>query len=95
MPAAYAIGRINVKNERLWAEYRSKVPDTLLPWQGELVFRGTRFLELAGPCPEADVVVLRFPDADALQSWFSSAAYQALIPLREAAADVILTAYET
>jgi len=95
MNAAYAIGRITVKNDALWAEYRSKVPDTLAPWRGELVFRGSQCAALAGTCAEADVVVLRFPDTAALQGWYASAAYQALIPLREAAADVVLTAYET
>lgn len=91
---AYAIGHITVKDEALWAEYRSKVPDTLAPWGGELVFRGRQLATLAGEDPHADVVVLRFADAAALQGWFASTAYQALIPLRERAADVVLTAYE-
>ncbi|ENO89198.1 DUF1330 domain-containing protein [Thauera linaloolentis] len=95
MNRAYAIGRITVKDETLWAAYRAKVPATLEPWGGELVFRGTQFAALAGLCPEADVVVVRFPNAAALRDWFASAAYQALIPLREAAAEVVLTAYES
>jgi uncharacterized protein (DUF1330 family) len=39
-------------------------------------------------------VVIRFPDADAVAGWYNSPAYQALVPLRVAAADVDLVSYE-
>lgn len=94
MGIAYVVGQITVKDEGKWAEYRSKVPATFGPWGGEPVFRGKQFAALAGQCAHADVVVLRFPSTDALESWFKSPAYQALIPLRDAAAEVVLTAYE-
>jgi len=38
-------------------------------------------------------VVIRFPSLADAQGWHASAAYQALIPLRQEAADVILTTY--
>jgi uncharacterized protein (DUF1330 family) len=38
--------------------------------------------------------VIRFPDAAAAHNWFTSPAYQALIALREQAADVVLVTYE-
>jgi uncharacterized protein (DUF1330 family) len=38
--------------------------------------------------------VIRFPNLAALQGWYRSPAYQALIPLREQAADVLLLAYQ-
>ena len=40
MSDAYVVGHITVKNAQMWAEYRSKVPQTLAPWGAELVFRG-------------------------------------------------------
>ena len=43
---------------------------------------------------QADVVVIRFPDRKAADGWHSSAAYQALVPLRRQAADVVLLAYD-
>lgn len=94
MGAAYVIGQVTVKDEAKWSEYRRKVPETFGPWGGEPVFRGTQFAALAGHCPHSDVVVLRFPNVAALRGWFASDAYQALIPLRDAAADVVLSAYE-
>ncbi len=94
MSNAYVIGQITVKNPELWAEYRDQVPATLSPWGGELVFRGKQVAALSGENPHPDIVVIRFPSVAAANSWFSSPAYQALIPLRQQAADVLLTSYE-
>ena len=50
---------------------------------------------LSGENPHADVVVIRFPDNAAVAGWHGSAAYQALIPLREQAAEMVLISYES
>lgn len=92
--AAYLIGHITIKDPQKWAAYRSQVPATLAPWQAELVFRGRTFAVLGGEHAHTDTVVIRFPDPDSLRGWFASPAYQALIPLREAAAEVTLIGYE-
>lgn len=94
MSTAYIVGHITVKNAELWAEYQGKVPGTLAPWGGELVFRGKQLAVLAGENPHPEIVVIRFPDVTALNNWFSSAAYQALVPLRQQAAEVVLLSYE-
>ncbi|ATE62059.1 DUF1330 domain-containing protein [Thauera sinica] len=94
MGFAYVVGQVTVKDEGKWAEYQKKVPETFVQWNCEPVLRGRQFAALAGQCPHAGVVVLRFPSVDALKGWFDSPAYQALVPLRDAAADVVLTAYE-
>lgn len=95
MRAAYAVGTISVKCAERWAEYCARVPATLAPWQGEVVFRGKKAAELSGTQLRTDIVVLRFPDLAALQGWFALTAYQALIPLRDAAAEVTLVSYAT
>lgn len=93
--SAYIIGHITIHDPDKWAEYRDQVPATLAPWRAEVVFRGRRAAVLAGEHPHSDVVVIRFPDRAAVDGWHSSPAYQALIPLREQAADVTLLSYET
>jgi uncharacterized protein (DUF1330 family) len=93
MPA-YIIGHITVKDIDKWAEYCRKVPATMAAWGGELVFRGKTAKVLSGTHPHTDTVVARFPDAAALAGWHDGAAYQALIALRTAAADVVLIAYD-
>lgn len=94
MSHAYVVGHITVKSLTMWDEYRSKVPETLAAWGGELVFRGKQVAVLSGENPYADIVVVRFPNVAAVNAWFSSPGYQSLIPLRQQAADVVLISYE-
>jgi len=91
---AYVIGHISIKNPEMWAEYRAKVPGTLAPWSAELLLRGKLTAVLGGEHSHTDTVVIRFPNLDAVNGWHASAAYQALIPLRQMAADVDLLAFE-
>jgi uncharacterized protein (DUF1330 family) len=94
MSNAYVVGHLTVKDAEKWAEYRSRVPATLEPWGAELVFRGKKVSVLAGEHSHSDIVVIRFPNKEAVDQWHSSAAYQSLIPLREQAADMVLLSYE-
>lgn len=94
MPSAYLVGHVTVKNAEKWAEYRSKVPATLAPWQAELLFRGTQAATYSGHLEHPEIVVIRFPDTASIDQWFRSAAYQALLPVREQAAEVLLLSYQ-
>jgi uncharacterized protein (DUF1330 family) len=91
---AYVIGHITVKDPEKWQEYRTKVPATLVPWGGELVLRGRRVALLTGEHAHADAVVIQFPDVNSANGWYHSVAYQALIPVREQAAQMTLICYE-
>ena len=91
--SACVIGHITVKDEDKWAQYRAQVPATLAPWGAELLFRGQRAAVLSGDHAHTDTVVIRFPDTAAVDGWYQSAAYQALIPLRQQAADLDLVVF--
>ncbi len=93
--AAYVIGHVTVKDPDKWAEYRNRVPETLAPWEGELVLRGKLMAVLSGQHDHTDTVVIRFPNPESVVKWYNSAAYQELIPLRTQAADVDLISYES
>ena len=93
MSQAYVVGQMTVKHPEKWAQYRSQVLATLLPFGGELVFRGEQVQSFSGVNPHPDIVVIRFPSLNHAQGWHASAAYQSLIPLRQEAADVVLTTY--
>jgi uncharacterized protein (DUF1330 family) len=95
MPQAYVVGQMTVKHPEKWAQYRSQVLATLLPFGGELVFRGEQVRSFSGVNPHPDIVVIRFSSLADAQGWHASAAYQALIPLRQEAAEVVLTTYQT
>lgn len=90
----YVIGHIRVLDASRWADYRARVGATLAPFGGELVMRGRVDAVLAGDWTGTDTVVLRFADAASARGWHDSPAYQALVPLREAGAEVMLVGYE-
>ncbi len=94
MSKAYVIGHATIKDESKWAEYRSKVPATLEPWGAELIFRGKLLSVLSGEHSHPGALVISFPNAQAIDNWFNSAEYQAIIPLRKAAVDMELMSYE-
>jgi uncharacterized protein (DUF1330 family) len=91
---AYVIGHITVKDPAKWQAYRAQVPAALAPWGGEVVLRGHTASVLSGEHAHTDVVVIRFPDANAVAGWHGSIAYQALMPLRAEAAEMVLIRYE-
>ncbi|MBL0352363.1 MAG: DUF1330 domain-containing protein [Candidatus Dechloromonas phosphoritropha] len=91
--SACIIGHITIRDVDKWAEYRARVPATLAPWGAELLFRGQLAAVLSGEYAASDTVVIRFPDGAAVAGWYQSAAYQALIPLREQAADFVLLSF--
>ena len=92
MPA-YLIGTIAVRDSETWQKYVAKVGATFGPFGGRVVFRGLKSDALSGSAHGERVVVAEFPDLDALRRGHESPPYQALIPLRNQGAEVVLTAY--
>ena len=92
--AAYLVGHITVKDEELWQSYVTGVQASLAPFASKVLFRGRLRSVLAGKHPYELAVVIEFPDQATLDRWYASETYQALIPLRDQAADVVITTYE-
>ena len=93
--SAYLIGQISVKDDELWAEYVAGVHESLSPFESNIIFRGKLVSILAGKHEHDLAVVIEFTDISALNSWFHSEKYQSLIPIRDKAADVVISTYET
>lgn len=91
---AYLVGHITVRNDELWQEYVTGVQASLKPFAARILFRGRLVSVLAGQHEYDLVVAIEFSDQAALDDWFSSEAYQSLIPLRNRAADVVITTYK-
>ena len=91
--SAYLIGQIVVKNIKLWQDYVDGVAESLVPFKAKIMFRGKRHSVLAGQNKYDLVVVIKFADHTTLNNWFYSAKYQSLIPVRERAANVVITTY--
>ena len=92
--AAYLVGHIRVKDQALWQEYVSGVQVSLSPFAAKVVFRGKLVSVLAGKHEHDLVVVIEFADLPTLDRWFISEKYQALISLRDRAADVVIASYQ-
>ena len=92
--AAYLIGHITVKDPDQWKIYTAGVAKSLLPFGGEVIFRGKRAAVLCGEHYYQNAVVLKFPDQPTLHRWYHSKAYQELIPIRDKAADVVLISFD-
>jgi uncharacterized protein (DUF1330 family) len=92
MPA-YIIGTIRVRDPEAWNAYVARVGTTFGPFNGRVLFRGVKSAVLSGGGHGERVVVAAFPDLDSLERWHESPEYQALVPLRDQGADVVLTAY--
>ena len=93
MPA-YLVGQIAVHNKTLWQEYLEGVARSLESFEANVVFRGTKVADLAGNNAREQVVVIEFKDQTDLSNWFNSDLYQSIIPIRDAAADVVITTYQ-
>ena len=92
--SAYLIGHITIKNSDKWKTYVEGVQQSLIPFNAEVVFRGKRATVLAGEHPHHHTVVIKFPDQPTLQQWYNSDSYQALIAIRDEAAEVVIISYD-
>ncbi|MFF1559527.1 DUF1330 domain-containing protein [Streptomyces sp. NPDC058279] len=79
---AYAIAHIRPEtmNEDI-LRYIEEIQSTMDPFEGRFVVHGKEVEVLEGPFP-GTVVVISFPDIDTARAWYTSPAYQAILPLR-------------
>jgi uncharacterized protein (DUF1330 family) len=86
MTKTYMIAQVDVHDPEAYKEYAAKVPPTLVEFEGKFLVRGGRIEPVEGDAPPQRTVVLEFPSLEHARGWYESDAYQALIPLRHAAA---------
>lgn len=93
MPAFF-VSRVNVRDKDKMDEYARRAGATLKAHGGEPVLRGAFSHALLGDDSPHGTGIVCFADMAALKAWFASADYQALAPLRDAACEMTLLAYE-
>lgn len=91
---AFFIVTATVKDPQKYQAYAQGVGPTLSAFGGKALRRGKAARALSGDLDHQSVVIVEFPDVAALDAWYASDEYQALIPLRTEAADMTITAYE-
>jgi len=93
--AAIFVATMKVKDGKKMGEYGAGARASIKQYGGEMVFRANKREVLVGSSDVDAVVVARFENIDALNAWHNSPEYQAIIPLRNEAVDMVLVSYET
>jgi uncharacterized protein (DUF1330 family) len=63
-------------------KYAKEVPETLAPFNGHFIVRGSEAQALEGEPPKG-IVVIAFDSVAKAREWYDSPAYQAIKPLRQ------------
>lgn len=92
--AVYLTTTITLKDMEKFQEYATGARPTLIAHGGEPVMIGRVAGTLHGEAGHHMEVVFRFADRETLEAWYNSPEYQALIPLRDAGADVVFKIVE-
>ncbi|VAW65289.1 hypothetical protein MNBD_GAMMA11-341, partial [hydrothermal vent metagenome] len=87
---AFFIANVKIKDPQKFHEYAQKAGDTFATYGAEPVLRGKFAEVLAGSADHQAVGIVKFPDQEALTAWFNSDAYQAIVPLRNEAAEMTI-----
>ena len=77
---------IQVKDPAKLKEYISQVPATMAAHGSRMIGRGKVSKVLNGEVSHQMEAYFEFPSAEAIDTWFNSDAYQALVGIREEAA---------
>lgn len=85
----YVIVEVEVTDPAAFREYGAKVGATLAAHGGRLIVRGKANAK-EGAIPAGNIVVIEFPSLAAAETWYHSAAYKEIIPLRQRAANTRL-----
>jgi uncharacterized protein (DUF1330 family) len=83
MPA-YVVAQITITDRTRYEEYQAGFPEVFAKYRGELlaVDESPRVVEGEWPCTRT--VLIKFPDADEAERWYSSPEYQAIAKHRHA-----------
>lgn len=92
--SAFFVANVRVRDPQKFHQYAQAAGHSMQPFGGEVLIKGLAERRLAGNLDYPNVALVRFPDQERLNAWYESEAYQALIPLREEAADMLITSYQ-
>lgn len=92
---ALIVARFDVKNTEKMDAYATAAGPAVLAYGGEFVAIGDKVTELVGENAMQSIAIVRFPDVASAKTWFASPEYTACKPLREDAAEMQFTLYQT
>jgi uncharacterized protein (DUF1330 family) len=93
MPA-YVIVNVRVRDPERYRDYAAGTPAAIARFGGRFLVRGGEVDVREGSWSPERVVVLEFPDREAARAWYESDEYQALLAVRQEAAEAELVIVE-
>jgi uncharacterized protein (DUF1330 family) len=91
--SAFFVASVRITNPDKFQDYAEKAGPTFAPHGGQLLIKGKLDQVLTGEASNQTTAIVKFPHMDALNDWYNSDAYQAIIPLRDSASDITIVAY--
>jgi len=92
--AAFFIAQVKLKDGEKFQAYAAQAKAIFADYGAELITRGKAMGSIAGDVTHDAVAVMKFPDMQKLEAAFATDAYQAIVPLRDEAADITIVKYE-
>jgi len=84
-PPGYIVAEVSVKDPGTFQNYKAKLPETLAPFNHQVLISGGKTDALEGDAPKT-IVVISFDSMKDARAWYDSPAYQAILPIRQSAA---------
>jgi uncharacterized protein (DUF1330 family) len=78
---AYVVAEVHVTDPEGFGQYLKQLPATLAPYHAKTLVRGLPDAREGAP-PDGNVVILAFDSLKDANDWYTSMAYQVIIPLR-------------
>ena len=92
--AAYLVADTEIVDHQTYDEYKRQVAPVDREVRGTILVRGGKHAVLEGTWQPHRLVVIEFPNMEALTSWYNSPEYAPLLALRQPAATDHLVAVE-
>lgn len=92
--AVFLIAQAKINCAQSWSEYGQKAQKTLVNVGAKVIAKGTEGGLIQGVFSPSSAVIIEFESKSALNNWYSSEEYQELIPIRDAAAEVLFTTFD-
>ena len=82
MPKGYFFLDVEITDPAAYETYRTKVPDIVSAHGGRILVRGGDPQPFDGAVPHRRRAIVEFDSPEAVKSFYSSDAYQAVLPIR-------------
>ena len=93
MPA-YVVIETDITDPEQYERYKAASPEAVHSGQGRFVVRGGELAVLEGDWDPSRLVILEFPDLEAVKRWYDSPEYVEARKLREGAANLRMVAVQ-